>query len=511
MRKHISELSGQVDGHLFLDFGRAAYAQLELELDGIARDLAEIVIGEYAEGDKIVHVPGWRTFKIDNIRLDPEQKTYRFTIPAHRGAYGAFFHVETPAEYGGEIAIFRYVEINHYYGPAKVRRIEFFNDAPDDAACFESSDARLDKVWDFCHYSMLATSVFPCYVDGERERMPYEGDAYITELSHFCCGADYTIAERTIDHFMAHGEFTWPTEWLLLTPVLAQNYVLYSGQRAPLERWLPTLPDKALPSMVREDGLLVPTGRVRDIIDWPEENRDGYEFGEANFVPNAYRYATLRTLYELTGRQTFADQAAALRALLRRTMLKNGLFVDNPASDHTALHTAVFALRTGLADGEEIAAHQAILREKGMACSVFAAQFLLESCFIGGLDDLGVKLITADDRHSWFNMMRSGSTVTMEAWDELDKPFQDWSHPWGSAPANIIPRYIVGVRPTSPGFATFTVKPSPAAPGRFFCRHPTPFGAIEITRDGAALDVRLAGTDQVLRKTAPGEFAVSAS
>ena len=34
MRKHISELSEQIDGHLLFDFQKAAYAQLELELDG---------------------------------------------------------------------------------------------------------------------------------------------------------------------------------------------------------------------------------------------------------------------------------------------------------------------------------------------------------------------------------------------------------------------------------------------------------------------------------------------
>ena len=171
MRKHITELSGLVNGHLLLDFQKAAYAQLELELDGRTQDLAEVVIAEYAKDDQVVHVPGWRTFKINDIRLSPDQKLYRFHIPEHRGAYGAFPHIETPPEFGGEIAVFRYVEINHYYGPAKVRRIEFYNDAPEDAAHFESSDKKLNQIWEFCKYSLLATSIFPCYVDGERERM----------------------------------------------------------------------------------------------------------------------------------------------------------------------------------------------------------------------------------------------------------------------------------------------------------------------------------------------------
>ena len=509
MRKHITELSGLVNGHLLLDFQKAAYAQLELELDGRTQDLAEVVIAEYAKDDQVVHVPGWRTFKINDIRLSPDQKLYRFHIPEHRGAYGAIPHIETPPEFGGEIAVFRYVEINHYYGPAKVRRIEFYNDAPEDAAHFESSDKKLNQIWEFCKYSLLATSIFPCYVDGERERMPYEGDTYITQLGHFCCGADYSIAEHTIDHFMANGKHTWPTEWLLLTPLLARDYWLYSGNQKALERWMPELPAKTLPHLLREDGLLVPKGKIRDIIDWPEEDRDNYEFGETNFVPNAYRYEALKTLSEMAENNNYNIESKQLMSIVRRTMFKNGLFVDNPDSAHTSLHTALFALRFGLLKPAEIPAHQAILRERGMACSVYAAQFLLESCFMTGLDDLGIQLLTNDGPRSWFNMMREGSTISMEAWGEFDKPHQDWSHPWGAAPANIIPRFVVGVRPTAPGFVRFVVKPSPAAPERFVFRQPTPWGAIEIRKDSTDLKVSLSGTERQLHQEAPGEFAVS--
>ncbi len=510
MRKHITELSGQVNGHLLLDFQKAAYAQVELELDGRAQDLAEIVLAEYAVDGQAVHMPGWRTFKIDNIRLSPDQQIYRVHIPTHQCAYGAFPHVETPAEFGGEVAVFRYVEINHYYGPAKVRRFEFYNDADENSAQFHSTDEKLDQIWEFCKYSILATSIFPCYVDGERERMPYEGDAYITQLSHFCCGNDYAIAERTINHFMENGKYTWPTEWLLLTPLLAADYYLYSGNQTALMHWLPKLPEKVLPQMLREDGLLVPQGKVRDIIDWPQQDRDNYEFGETNFVPNAHRYGALRVLAKLTGDDQFNQQADALRETIRHTMIKDGRCVDNPNSAHTSLHTALFALRFGLLEPAEVATHQEILRKREMACSVYVAQYLLETCFQNGLDDLGMQLLTSNGEHSWFNMMREGSTISMESWGEADKPFQDWSHPWGTAPANIIPRFVVGIRPTAPGFTRFVVKPSTDAPTQFFCRQPTPWGAIEIRKDAAGVKVSLADTDRQLREVAPGEYEVTA-
>jgi len=508
IRKNVIEKSGYVNGSLFLDFGRASYGQLELEMDGVAYDLAQVVLSEYAENGVVKYAPGWKTFIIDNFRITPQQKVYKVNIPQHRACYGQFPHIETPKEFGGEIAIFRYVQVNHYWGPVKVRKTEFFNCVPEDAAHFESSNKKLDKIWDFCHYSMLATSVFPCYLDGERERRPYEGDAYITELGHFCCGADYSIARRTIDFFFAYGDKTWPTEWILATPLLIQNYVLYSGDTRPLKRWLPQLPAKLLPQMCRKDGLLAPTGHVRDIVDWPETERDGYEFGKANFVPNAYYYGALLAVAELTGDKKYLQQAAKLKATMRKKMLKNGFFVDNPDSKHTSMHTAMFALRFGLTEGDETARHQALVKSRGMACSVYGAQFLLESCFAGGMDKHGVELMTNDGKRSWFNMLREGSTVSMEAWGDSFKPGQDWSHPWGAAPANIIPRLVAGVRPTAPGFASFVVKPSPAAPKSFFLRQPTPFGAIEVRKDGSKLDVKLVGTHKKLVKAGPGEYSV---
>jgi hypothetical protein len=56
-------------------------------------------------------------------------------------------------------------------------------------------------------------------------------------------------------------------------------------------------------------------------------------------------------------------------------------------------------------------------------------------------------------------MIKAGSTITMEAWDTLYKPNLDLNHAWGSAPANIIVRKLMGVVPISPGGDTIQIKP----------------------------------------------------
>ena len=66
----------------------------------------------------------------------------------------------------------------------------------------------------------------------------------------------------------------------------------------------------------------------------------------------------------------------------------------------------------------------------------------------------------------------------MEAWNNEEKPNQDWNHAWGAAPANLIPRRLCGIRPLEPGFAKFTVDPQADAVDEFILKHPTVHGAI---------------------------------
>ena len=59
-------------------------------------------------------------------------------------------------------------------------------------------------------------------------------------------------------------------------------------------------------------------------------------------------------------------------------------------------------------------------------------------------------------------MIELGSTMTLEAWDVKYKGNLTWNHAWGAAPANIVPRFLMGVRPLTPGYERILVQPQPA-------------------------------------------------
>lgn len=78
-------------------------------------------------------------------------------------------------------------------------------------------------------------------------------------------------------------------------------------------------------------------------------------------------------------------------------------------------------------------------------------------------------------------MINLGSIVTLEAWDPSLKSNLDWNHSWGAAPANIIPRWLMGVRPLEPGFKKSIVQPQPGSLTHASIKVPTIRGSVTVS------------------------------
>ena len=80
----------------------------------------------------------------------------------------------------------------------------------------------------------------------------------------------------------------------------------------------------------------------------------------------------------------------------------------------------------------------------------------------------------------WANILARGATFTWEVWHPSDVIGDSMSHGWGSTVVPEIQRSLLGVRPTGPGFATFTVAPPPAGLDWALGTVPTPRGPISV-------------------------------
>ncbi len=159
---------------------------------------------------------------------------------------------------------------------------------------------------------------------------------------------------------------------------------------------------------------------------------------------------------------------------------QRGLYRDGIGTDHCSQHANLFPLAFGLVPVERRRAVVDWLTTRGMHCSVYAAQYLLEGLFEYGGEQKAIDLIMADTGRSWRHMVESGTTITWEAWDLKYKPNQDWNHAWGAAPANLLPRYVLGVQPLEAGWKRALVRPCPGPLATARGKVPTRRGPISV-------------------------------
>ncbi len=442
----------------FADFGEDAYGSLKIDLatSGSGADLPaelKVRLGEKLDaGGAIDRSPGGSvSFREGTLKLQPDKQGYQLDLPAVKHPKG---NASEPTPGLGEIAPFRYAEIEGESLPRleKTGAIQLFVHAPfnDGASGFESSDEMLNNVWHLCKHTIEATSAFGIFIDGDRERTPYEADAYINQLSFYACDLDPRVARCTFDYLLQHP--TWPTEWSFHMPMIAaEDYMATGDIQLARDHW-DALKSKLLMDKARADGLL----RAGAIVDWPKAYRDGYSGDESfpgekrgrqlgpeyNTAVNAFYYHALQQmalLRALSNKETDATQLESKAKQVYQSFNRaffnkeRGLYTDGEGSAHYSLHGNMFPLAFGLVPEPCRAKVVDFVQSRGMACSVYGAQYLLEAMFAADKDEYAIQLMTAKTVHSWWHMMEMGSTMTLEAWDSASKHNLDWNHAWGCA------------------------------------------------------------------------------
>jgi alpha-L-rhamnosidase len=505
-------ISTVAPGVTLVDFGRVAFGNLQFLPSPGASGPVTVHFGEaLADGRVDRQPPGSVRYAQVQVALSgaptlvtplPDARNTRQVGPADKPDANGYITppaVLTPREWG-VVLPFRWVEIEGWPGelaPGQIRRRSAFASAwDDDAASFRSSNDLLDRIWELCRYSIKATTFAGVYVDGDRERIPYEADAYLNQLSHYTTDGDRQMARDTFDWLVRHP--TWPTEWRAHLVFMAHADWMDSGDRAWLAARYETIAGKLLLRRARADGLVTSdaaTIRQGDLVDWPAGERDGFVFRPVNTVINAFHLRTLAVMAELAaavGRESdaaaYRSREAAARAVFQAKLFDSarGVYRDGEGTDHASLHANLFPLAFGLVPENQRARVTAWVRSRGMACSVYAAQYLLEALFENDAAEAALALVTAPTDRSWAHMLESGTTITWEAWDQKYKPNQDWNHAWGAAPANLLPRFVLGVRPLAPAWTRALIRPNPGPLTRADGKVPTPRGPIVVrwTRGG---------------------------
>lgn len=500
----------RADGTYFADFGRSWFGMVTLNAP--------------FDGEVGVHF-GEKLAAPDTIeRKPPGSVTYRKTktsvgkgTPAPVPAPEAPF---APNVRRGQVLMppsvanvcpFRAVELEGWQGKLSKKQLTLYaiHDPFDEkAARFESSDPLLNQIAALCRHTLHAASYCGVSVDGERERTPYEADAYIAQLGHQYSDTNAPLYRYTLEFLL---EFpTWPTEWALHLPLMAEADYEATGDIGFTMRLWDKLVPKLLRNRARPDGLL----EAGAIVDWPPAERDGFGSGSiatdnrqmagpmVNVVANAFALRSLAAMERLAqagGKSAEAatfrrDRERAYKAFLAEFLdEKQGIFTDGPRGGHAALHANLFPLAFGLVPEAHKKTVVAFIKSRGMACSVYAAHYLLDGLLAAGETDYVLSLMTAPGDRSWRHMIETGAGMTWEAWDAKYKPNLTWNHAWGAAPANLLPRYVLGVRPLEPGFTKILIAPQPGKLRSLKGQVPTYRGPVTVVWERGTITVDVPG------------------
>jgi len=489
-----AKITNPVPGVILVDFERVAFANLRLTPPAGSKQEVTIHFGEASTDGRINRKPpGTVRYASTKITLDGGQPVIA-APPADKRNTTHGSAIRTPKEWG-VVLPFRWVEIEGWQGELKpsqiTRQAAFASTWNDDAANFKSSDPLLDRIWELCRYSIKATTFAGVYVDGDRERIPYEADAYINQLCHYYSDPDPQMARDTFDQLMKFP--TWPTEWASHMIFMAHADWMRTGDTKWLASRYEALKPKLLLDRAREDGLLVSNAaqvKRDDIVDWPAAERDGFQFKPVNTVVNAFHIRTLAMMADLAQALKKDDEAAdyrtkesKARASFQEKLFDStrGIFIDGEGSTHSSQHANLFPLAFGLLPEKHQSSVTRQVVSRGMACSVYAAQYLMEALFQNDAGTEALALILAPTDRSWKHMVESGTTISWEAWDQKYKPNQDWNHAWGAAPANILPRFILGAEAAAPGWGTAHIRPQPCGLKSAEGKIPTPIGPVMVS------------------------------
>jgi len=486
----------RIDADIILvDFGKVSFGNIHLTAPAGANQSVTVHYGEDFKDGRVNRKPPGTVRYVPATASIKGGATAVVSPPADERNTKTKGHpaVLTPPEWG-VILPFRWVEIEGWTGDLKpeqiIRKSAFASTWNDDAAHFECSDKTLNRIWAFCKYSIKATTFAGVYVDGDRERIPYEADAYINQLCHYYTDNDVQMARDTFDWLMKYP--TWPTEWAFHMIFMAHADYQHTGDTVWLAARYESLKPKLLLDRAREDGLLVSNAQQvkrDDIVDWPKGERDGFVFTPINTVVNAFHIRSLQKMANLAralGKGSEAEEYDAMAAKAQQAFQKIlfnpelGAYRDGHGTDHASQHASLFPLAFGLVPAEHVESVSKYVAGRGMACSVYAAQYLMEALFTHGKAARALELITAPGDRSWRHMVDSGSTISWEAWDHKYKSNQDWNHAWGAAPANLLPRFVLGVEAAAPGWTHARIRPIPGTLAFAKGRVPTPRGPIEV-------------------------------
>ena len=389
---------------------------------------------------------------------------------------------------------------------------------------FHCDDELINKIWEVAAYTLHLNSR-EAFFDGiKRDRWVWSGDAYQSYFVNYYLMNDNDIVRRTqrilrgadpmTTHINTISDYTF--YWISAM----WEYYFHTGDidfiRAMYETMLSTM--DFVEGRLDEDGLYAKRRGDWVFVDWTTffDKDAGPLCAEQMLLCRAYD--CMAKVASLMEDEKTAEKYNALTKDLNEKI--NRLFWDEEkcafidayttGNRNVTRHANIFALLYNLTSDErkeKIIKHVIKNAEIPAITTPYFEFFELDAmCAIGEHQYM------TDMLHSyWGGMLAHGATTIWEEYFPEKSRVENYAmygqpydkslcHAWGASPIYLLGKYALGVRPTSPAYATYEVKPNLMCFGEFEGKVPAGNGivSVKMTKETVTVLSDIAGGTLVL-------------
>ena len=349
---------------------------------------------------------------------------------------------------------------------------------------FRCSDEEINRIWDVGAYTMhLTTREF--FLDGiKRDRWVWSGDASQSYLMNYYLFFDSPSVERTMlllrgkdpvtSHLNTIMDYTF--YWF----ISIYDYYLYTGDKDFILQFYPRMESLMEYCLGRrnENGMMQGLPGDWVFIDWADglDKRGEVSFEQLLLARSLETMALCADIYgDGEGAARYKRLSGELKDKLFKTFWSDekGAFIhnriDGKPTDNVTRYANMFAIFFDYLtpQQQESVKNNVLLNDKVQQITTPYMRFYeLEAlCAMGDQP-----LVLKEMKDYWGGMLRLGATSFWEKYDPAQsgadhyamyaRPFRkSLCHAWGASPIYLLGKYYLGVKPTSPGYATYTVEP----------------------------------------------------
>ena len=499
------------NGGILYDFGRETFGYLVFEhLEGTGRLL--VYYGESAEEaqDKqyceTLDAFDFKDGKMADLStnticsVDTNEGNVSFTTPNSK-AY-RYVYIETE----GGVA-FKDLSMQYEYLPVDIR------------GTFRCNDEMVNKMWDIGIYTLhLTTREF--FIDGiKRDRWTWSGDAYQSYLMNYYSFFDSNSVKRTTwqlrgkDPVTAHINTIMDYTFYWFMGIY--DYYLYTGDSHFVKQIYPRMQSLMNYVLGRTNEAGMVEGLPGDwvFVDWspkPMPKKGVLSFEQILFVRSL---ETMAACAGIVGNADESDRYKKLAVQLRAKLLPTFWDEQSKALVHhieegkrneliTKYANMFGILYDELDEQQKKDVIKSVMHNPNIMpiTTPYMRFYEMEAlCAIGDQADVMKQM-----KEYWGGMIRHGATTFWEAYDpSLDAPAKKGKagelkphlsmygrpygkslcHAWGASPVYLLGKYFLGVKPTKPGYAEYSVTPVLGGLKWMEGDVPTPNGKVHVYMD----------------------------